>query len=659
MIGDLIRSRYELTGLIGEGPIFKIYSAKDRLQGREVSVRAFKPPFDDEKGFVASVGLAIQKTLGIHHPGVERLESVEVDMGKPYVIGQLSPDITLADRIKKLAPFSKSVSVQTVVSILEGLGAIHEAGIIHGDLSAKNIVIGADGSARLQLAGIWEAYSHSQTAGQVVLPSMAAYLAPEVSSGGLPSKQSDVYAVGILLYELLCGHLPYTAETPLAMAFKHATVATPILSSNDAPEVLIQIVKKAMDKDPSQRYANALEMQNDLRLLQDALRFGKVLTWPIKPAGALSNVAGVATAATKAALSPNPRPKAQTKKIEDLPVAPRLNSVREQPQRKAMSRERDVPGWLVGAIGLAIGIVITGAIALYILFNLSHKSLVTVPNLKGKLLSDARQSLVPLHLNIKEVGEKSDPTAPIDTILDTDPKAGEKIVAGATISVIVNSGPNTVQVPDLKGMTLDQATGVLKNLNLILQQPVTQQPSLLPQGQVSTQDPPAKQTVQKGSEVRVAISNGLPPPPPAAPATNAATTGSNQGTQGNSGQSAANSAPNSSNTNPSQANYDYDLTIKVTHVQSAVELRVDISDSLGQRPILEETHDPNDVVNISTVSPDPDAKFLIYYDGVLKQSIKVHGTAQAPQKGTKVPRPSNSPSAQSGSGLDAPPTGGQ
>lgn len=655
MIGDLLSSRYELTALIGEGPIFKIYAAKDRLQGREVSLRLFKPPFDLERGFVASIGLAIQKTSGIHHPGVERLEGVEVDMGKPFVVGQLSPDLTLADRIRKLAPFSKPVSVQTVVSILEGLGAVHEAGIIHGDLSAQNIVIGADGSARLQLAGIWEAYSHSQTAGQVVLPSMAAYLAPEVSSGSLPSKQSDVYAVGVILFELLCGHLPFAAETPLAMAFKHATAPTPILNSPDAPEVLIQIVKKAMDKDPGLRYENAFEMLGDLRLLQDALRFGKVLTWPIKRGGVIAEATGVAAAAVKAAVAPVPKTKPQFSRNDPHSVAPRLNSVKE-PSKRKMSEERDVPGWLVGAIGIGIGAVLAGSIALYILFNFSHRGMVTVPNLKGKLLSDARQSLQILHLNLKEVSEKSDPTAPIDTILESDPKAGEKVVSGATISVVVNSGPNTVQVPDLKGMTVDEATAVLKNVNLLLQQPVSQQPSLLPQGQVTSQDPPAKQSVQKGSQVRVAISNGQPPAPPTG-SNSHTTAGSTQGAQGDLGPPATNTTPDTSKPTDQQKNFDYFLTIKVTHIQAAVELRVDISDSLGQRPILEETHDPNDVVNISTVSPDANAKFLIYYDGVLKQSIKVKGTADKSGAGTPAsPSPSTT---DGGNGLDSPPGGGQ
>lgn len=653
MIGDLIKSRYELTALMGEGPIFKIYAAKDRLQGREVSLRLFKPPFDQERGFVASVGLAIQKTSGIHHPGVERLEGVEIDMGRPYVVGQLSPDLTLADRIRKLAPFSKPVSVQTVVSILEGLGAIHEAGIVHGDLSSQNIVISPDGSARLQLAGIWEAYSHSQTAGQVVLPSMAAYLAPEVSSGSLPSKQSDVYAVGVILFELLCGHQPFAAENPIAMALKHASSPSPTLNSPDAPEVLIQIVKKAMDKDPGLRYENAFEMLGDLRLMQDALRFGKVLTWPIKRGGVIAEAAGVAAAAAKAAVAPIPKAKPQFSRSNASEVAPRLNSVKE-PKHK-MSEEKDVPGWLVGAIGIAVGAVIAGSIALYILFNFSHRGMVTVPNLKGKLLSDARQSLQGLHLTLKEVGEKSDPTAPIDTILDSDPKAGERVVSGATISVIVNAGPNTVQVPDLKGMTVDEATGVLRNVNLLLQQPVSQQPSLLPQGQVTSQDPPAKQSVQKGSVVRVAISNGQPPAT-TSDSSSTASSGSNQGAQGDLGPAATNTTPDTSKPTDQQKNFDYLLTIKVSHVSAAVELRVDISDSLGQRPILEETHDPNDVVNISTVSPDSNAKFMIYYDGVLKQSIKVKGSVD--KNGTGNPAPTT-PSTGGGDGLDSPPGGGQ
>ena len=292
MIGEIFGSRFELVAQANDGPIFTAYMAKEAGSGKDVCVRLFRSPFDKELDFVEAVGVAAQKAAVVDHPGVERITALEYDGGRPFLVGQFSPGITLGERIRKLAPFSVPVAVGTAISILEGLDALHRAGIVHGDVNSDNVVIAMDGSARVQLAAIWEAYSRSSTAGAVVLPSMAPFLAPEVSAGGAPSHGSDVYSVGVLLFELICGRPPYSADSPIAMAMKHATAPTPSVKGFNAssPIVLDEIVKKAMNKDPGMRYRTAGTMLADLRVLQDALRFGRTLTWPLKPAEAMDEV---------------------------------------------------------------------------------------------------------------------------------------------------------------------------------------------------------------------------------------------------------------------------------------------------------------------------------------------------------------------------------
>ena len=268
MIGTTLRIRYEVTGLLSEGPIFTAYSARDRLLARDVCVRVFKSPYDKEKPFVAAVERTIERTRKIQHPGVETCLNLDEHEDLPFVVSEVSRGSSLSDRIRKLAPFSVPVSVGMVISILEGLNALHSEGVVHGDIGGHNIVIQTDGSARLQMSGFWECYSSSATAGMAVAPYMVPYLAPEVGAGGAPSFASDIYAVGVVLYQLLSARLPFAGETPAAITQKHATDPVPAIRSvvSSAPAVLEELIRKTLAKSPGERYTDAADMLSDLRM---------------------------------------------------------------------------------------------------------------------------------------------------------------------------------------------------------------------------------------------------------------------------------------------------------------------------------------------------------------------------------------------------------
>lgn len=577
MIGTILGARYELAGLLSDGPIFAAYSARDRQSGRDVCVRVVKPPFGSEAQFVDGLAAVVAKYRAVSQPGIETISDVGRDGGSAYMVGELTRGPTLGERIRKLAPFSVPVSVGTAISICHALDALHRAGLVHGDVGGQNLVVMANGEVRLQLAGIWEAYSASPSAGAMVLPAMAPYLAPEVSSGGQPSRSSDVYAVGVLLYELLAGRQPYYADTPIATAMKHASTPTPRVRAINpsAPAVLDEIVAKAMAKDPRERYATAGELLADLKILQDALRFGKSLTWPLRAGPTV------------------------VKPREPQPVAPRMSAIRDEeddPPRHRQRADRDVPVWMQLTI-VALGAVLLSLLGVWLWLNLDKPREVTVPNIRGLSVTEARNMLGPMKLQLRIGAHQASDTAEPDRILDTDPPAGQKVREGGRVTVTVSSGSTRVEVPDLKGMTEDKAKSVLNSVGLDVDPNTDQAASNdLPEGQVVRQSPAPRTSVDRNTLVHLTLSNGNPVPPSDTPAP-------------------ASGSPDNPGDNADA--YVYTLKMTISDVPRPVNVRVDIDDSQGTRPAYRGRHDDGDKIQFSVKGFGPEATFSIYYDDQL------------------------------------------
>lgn len=624
MIGAILRIRYELVAQLQESAIFTLFQARDRISGRDVSIRVFKPPFDQERAFVEAVGNAASRVSAVNHPRLERLDNIDEDEGRPFLLGQYSPGVCLGDRIKKLAPFSVAVAVQTALSILEPLEALHQAGIAHGDLSGENIVISPDGSAKLQLAGIWQAYSRSSTAGAVVLPSMAPYLAPEVSSGGLPAPASDVYAVGILLFHLLTGKSPYSADTPVALAMKHATGVLPSVRvyAPSAPVVLEEIVNKALAKSPGDRYPNASAMLADLRILQDALRFGKTLTWPLRP----TDPAKIAQVGSKVA-----------KPGVVQPVAPKMGAIRDGSQvskssNRVSKKERDVPQYLMYMIFLAGGVVIS-LVLFWFFLNLRQPKMVVVPNIVGKDTGEAQSLLQSLKLNLRKTASSPSDQYPSNSIIAMDPVAGDKVREGSSVGVIVSSGGLQVSVPDIKGMSPDQAKTLLQDLGLQLATPYGSiNTDSQPAGQIADQDPAPGSKIDRNAKINVKISTGRAPAPVPSPTT-PATPGSQTGTTSGATTGSANppTGTTDGSTTPDSTGKDsknsrgtanvYHLAIHLDDTLVPVTLKVEMDDQKGTHVVHRSVEDPNATVNVDAKGLGDQVVFRIFYDGELKKTI--------------------------------------
>jgi len=569
VIGAVFSGRYTLTGLLADGPIFSLYSAKDRQTAREVSLRLIKSPFDREQAFKDALIEAIAQGAALQSPHVERLHEL-VEGDHAFIVGELTRAPTLADRIRKLAPFTSPVAVSAAIGVARGLDVFHKHGQVHGDVNGENVAMMADGDTRLQLGGIWKAYSASPTAGAVVLPAMAPYLAPEVSSGGMPGPASDVYSVGVLLYELLTGRKPYLADSAIATAMRHVSQNTPRVrdANNAVPIVLDEIVYKAMAKEPQNRYANAADLLLDLRQVQDAMRFGKNLTWPLRAREPVAN-----------ATSPS--------------VAPRMSAVRTDSetasQAKKRSKERDVPVWMLVIFAALVGVV-GCLLAFYMYFNLNRPKMVLVPELTGLTKQEAKDTLEKLHLRYEEGQSVTNEKIEADHVVAENPEKGTKLVESSPVTVTLSEGSSMVQVPNLKNLTVDKASENLLDLGLV-EDTVTDKihdPNI-PDGEVVKQSPEAGKSVARNSTVHLTLSSGPAPPKP---------------------------------DDSSDQTYTYVLHITLTGIEGTVDVRIDVDDAQGPRSgVFEAEKEGGETFDASINAYGSKATFKIYYDDNLVKTI--------------------------------------
>jgi eukaryotic-like serine/threonine-protein kinase len=557
-----------------ETPLFEVFAAQDRVQGREVCVRILKEPFARETAFVEALKRVVLEHAHIQHSYLERVSEVDEDDGSVFLVSDLSKGASLDERLKRLGYYSIPLTVSAAIRICEGLQALHGEGRVHGDVGAHSIVVPSDGEARLQLAGLWKSYSESSSAGVAVIPQMAPYLAPEITAGQMPTPASDVYAVGVLIFRMLSGRFPFMAESASALAAKHATDAVPNVRmlSPSVPHVLAEIVKKAMAKDPGERYVTAGDLLSDLRMMQDALRFGKSLTWPIRAEQPVE-VPKVAPAMTAA--------KAETAKAPADP-APKT--------RRQVDRDPDVPVWMKTLMAFFAGLLVVMVI-IWVIFNSNRPRTVSVPDLRGLTAMEASERLKMhgLKMRVRDVPHEQ---VPPQRVIEMNPQPNEEVYEGSWVTLVVSSGSQFIAVPDLRGLTLDRAKATLASLNLSVDDRVQEvQDREVPAGMIVRQIPERGTRVERDTQVQLFVSVGNERP--------------RQDPDAN-------------------VKHIYTATIRLTDIDAPVRVRVDMIDARGTKKVYDLVHEPDDEVEVIAEGYGSKVLFRIFYDNEMVKQVEAH-----------------------------------
>ncbi len=471
--GTVIDGRYEVLSRIGTGGMADVYLARDQLLGRQVAVKLLHHRFAEDQEFVERFRREASSAAGLSHPNVVAIFDRGEWDGTYYIAMEYLPGRSLKTVVREQGPLDPLSAIDIVAQILHAARFAHGRGVIHRDLKPHNVILDEEGRAKVTDFGIARAGASDMTLTGSIMGT-AQYLSPEQAQGQAVSAASDLYAVGIVLYELLTGAVPFDGETAVTIALKQVSATPPppsALNPAVVPE-LDAVVLRALAKDPAERFADAEEFLAALEYVRRMLS---------GEAGyALGN--GPVAPATAALL---------------LPAA----GGPESPQDDDAARRRRRRWWIAGAVLLAL----LAAAALVLLLQPS-KQQVTVPDVTGQTQAAATARLAAAGLTAVPSSSANTAVA-AGIVFGETPPHGSVVSKGSRVTLLVSSGPGSAPLPDVKGLTSAQAAQRLTKAGF---KPTTESRSsaTVTAGKVISTEPSAGVEAQAGTAVTVIVSSG-------------------------------------------------------------------------------------------------------------------------------------------------------
>jgi len=496
LIGSLFDGRYQVVRKLGAGGMANVYLAEDQELGRRVAIKILNDRHANDEQFVERFRREAKNAAALSHPNIVSIYDRGEAEGTYYIAMEYLDGRSLKELILSRGPAPLNVTIEYVRQILSALRFAHRHGIVHRDIKPHNVLVDAEGRVKVTDFGIARAGASQMTeAGSIV--GTAQYLSPEQARGTNVDQRSDLYSLGIVLYELLTGTLPFNGDTPVEIAMKHLS-QTPELPSELRPELprdVDLVVTRALAKDPADRYQSAEEMDADLERLargaavsaeteESATMIMRAPTGPMSP-----------TAATMIV------PPRYAQPVPPLPSAVYYDL--EEPVHR-----RPIWPWIA-----ALLFVIAAGIGGWFLYDQISNQLASNKSIPVQLYEGMREDLARAKITSDGfrpvVNTHSSRTTPNGFVFKQDPTAGNHLAKGDPVTIWVSTGVPKVDVPALVGQQSTDAVAALKGVHLTAE--VHEVPSAKPAGEVTAQDPAPGTKEPEGTSVRINVSKGPTP----------------------------------------------------------------------------------------------------------------------------------------------------
>ena len=506
LTGELIDNRYLLQRQIASGGMATIYAGLDTRLDRPVAVKIMHAHLANDEAFVSRFIKEAKATAALSHPNIVSIQDQGWNEGGPpavFLVMELVEGSTLRDYLNEKGSLTVEQTFQIVTPVLSALSAAHRIGIIHRDIKPENILISKDGRIKVADFGLARNITMGQTMtaeSSVVLGSVS-YLSPEQVQRGVADARSDIYAVGIVLFEMLTGSKPYSGETPIQIAYRHVNDRIPDIQTikSEIPTSIAELVYEATAPNPDQRPKNAEELLNKLREIQaqiDPKRRQMSLELDLPPIVNKKNKRGKVSVTS--ALGGIKEKTSQLISTKPINASKPEDSIRTK-KRKVSRRVRRNR---VIALFLLIALIFGS-------YQILNAGKISVPSLVGMSQGEAKNDLKNLGLNIQVVEEVFSEDVAKGKIIATKPGGGGKISPAGTVGLIVSKGQERIIVPTLNGLTPDVASGKISDLGLSVGQINESFDMKVASGFVIGTDPKDGSEVRRKSIVNLIVSKGV------------------------------------------------------------------------------------------------------------------------------------------------------
>ena len=453
--GKTVGGRYKIKSHIGTGGMATVYLAQDVILERPVAVKVLRLDFHTNEAAMRRFQREAQSATQLVHPNIVSVYDVGEEDGTNYIVMEYVEGTDLKEYIRERGPLPPREAVRSMTQIVSAIELAHQNRIIHRDIKPQNILIDREGNVKITDFGIAIALSETSLTQTNTLLGSVHYLSPEQARGGMATIRSDIYALGIVLYELLVGEVPFEGESAVSIALKHFQEPLPRISQMlpTVPQSLENVVLKATAKEPLDRYSSCYEMLEDLQTCLNPERLHEPMFKPTAFSQETKVLQPIATGQI-----PRKIP-ATSKEVPEIQFDEEKKAVQEEPKKK---KKKKWP-WI-----LLLLFIIIGAGTIYAFIQTSPKD-VKVPDVTNLTEADAKVKLADANLEVSDVQKVKSDTVEAGKVVETNPKAGSSVKEKSKVVLKVSAGKDTVTVGDYTGKTFDEAKAALQKLGIAVE----------------------------------------------------------------------------------------------------------------------------------------------------------------------------------------------